>query len=221
MMISRTSRARGQRPVDVTREPGHHGWMDDPLGIHAALLESSDRASDKTSDEGGDPLPALRSLAGLRAHLDAVERQLIESARDRGNSWATIAEALGLASRQAAEQRLLRLSGERNRDPGPTRQQRGRQRVVDKTFGEDLARLRPAISAAARQLAIRPGWTQSQPLATLALSTLSIAETAAPGALYSLATQALLDLDAVTTEPPAAIRAARERLRTAITTATP
>ncbi len=195
------------------------GWT---IPRHPRGLARLERQSERQNERRSRRSTAGTAVTGrTRAHLDAVERQLIGVGPGSRNSWATIAEALGLASRQAAEQRLLRLSGERNRDPGPTRQQRGRQRVVDKAFGEDLARLRPTISAAARQLAIRPGWTQSQPLATLALSTLLVAETAAPGALYSLAIQALSDLDAVTTEPPAAIRAARERLRTAITAATP
>jgi hypothetical protein len=183
------------------------------LHEHAMLLEGV--------EEGDDPLPALRLLAGLRSHLDTVERQLIESARDHGDSWAKIADALGLASRQAAEQRLLRLAGPAGRDPSPERRRRTRQRSVDELHGAELAKLRPAVAAAARQLALHPQWTENEPRATLAHTTLSLAATAEPGPLFSLAAQALADLNTVPSGPPAAIRAALDRLRAATAAATP
>jgi hypothetical protein len=56
-----------------------------------------------------DLLDALRALRHLRARLDEWEPRLIAAARAAGVSWARLAPALGVASRQAAERRFLRL----------------------------------------------------------------------------------------------------------------
>ncbi|MCE7009811.1 HSP18 transcriptional regulator [Kibdelosporangium philippinense] len=55
-------------------------------------------------------LAALVVLRQLRDDLARWEPALITAARELGTSWAAIAPALGLASRQAAERRYLRLS---------------------------------------------------------------------------------------------------------------
>jgi hypothetical protein len=54
-------------------------------------------------------LAALILLRGLRDELATWEPQLIAAARDHGSSWAQLAPSLGVASRQAAERRYLRL----------------------------------------------------------------------------------------------------------------
>jgi hypothetical protein len=54
-------------------------------------------------------LSALAVVRQLREVLDAWEPELIEAARALGVSWASLAPALGVASRQAAERRYLRL----------------------------------------------------------------------------------------------------------------
>ncbi|MFS8095702.1 hypothetical protein LFM09_01060 [Lentzea alba] len=54
-------------------------------------------------------LAALVLLRELRAELAGWEPQLIAAARELGTSWADLAPALGVASRQAAERRYLRL----------------------------------------------------------------------------------------------------------------
>ncbi len=54
-------------------------------------------------------LEALGLLHELRAQLAEWEPQLIATARNLGSSWADLAPALGVASRQAAERRYLRL----------------------------------------------------------------------------------------------------------------
>lgn len=54
-------------------------------------------------------LAALAELHRLRDLLMAFEPELIGAARDHGVSWAALAEVLGVASRQAAERRYLRL----------------------------------------------------------------------------------------------------------------
>jgi hypothetical protein len=54
-------------------------------------------------------LAALTALRSVREQLGAWEPELIAAARAGGTSWAALAPALGVASRQAAERRFLRL----------------------------------------------------------------------------------------------------------------
>lgn len=61
---------------------------------------------------GSDPgvlAAGLRLLAPARAELDAIEAGLLFAARAAGMTWPQIAEALGLGSAQAAQQRLARV----------------------------------------------------------------------------------------------------------------
>src|ERR1700743_2923826 len=62
------------------------------------------------ADGGGAALlQALVMLRDLRAELSAWEPELITAAREAGVSWALLAPALGVTSRQAAERGYLRL----------------------------------------------------------------------------------------------------------------
>jgi hypothetical protein len=54
-------------------------------------------------------LAALEALRAVREQLGEWEPELIAVARAGGLSWAALAPALGVASRQAAERRFLRL----------------------------------------------------------------------------------------------------------------
>ncbi|MFI7120791.1 HSP18 transcriptional regulator [Amycolatopsis sp. NPDC049868] len=54
-------------------------------------------------------LAALAALKEVREQLAAWEPELIAAARAGGISWTALAPALGVASRQAAERRFLRL----------------------------------------------------------------------------------------------------------------
>lgn len=58
---------------------------------------------------GEDTLHALDALHRLRSLLLTWEPALIGAAREQGVSWARLAPALGVTSRQAAERRYLRL----------------------------------------------------------------------------------------------------------------
>ncbi|MFF0267645.1 hypothetical protein [Kribbella sp. NPDC004536] len=69
-------------------------------------------------------LAALTALHELRAYFDHWEPILIDAARDRGATWADIAPTLGVASRQAAERRYLRLKPHAGDQPGITRESR-------------------------------------------------------------------------------------------------
>ncbi|WP_328329282.1 MULTISPECIES: type III effector protein [unclassified Streptomyces] len=89
--------------------------------------------------EGGqasseEALAALLMLRELREQLAEWEPGLIEAARDAGTSWADLARPLGVASRQAAERRYLRV---RPGAPGATGEQRVQatrnRRAADRT----------------------------------------------------------------------------------------
>lgn len=78
-----------------------------------AAVEAAVAAGDHPDAEA-ELLRALHALRDLRASLDDWEPELIAAARARGVSWARLAPALGVASRQAAERRYLR-----SRTPDP------------------------------------------------------------------------------------------------------
>ncbi|MEU4094487.1 HSP18 transcriptional regulator [Streptomyces sp. NPDC026673] len=61
------------------------------------------------NDDAGQALASLMLLREVREQLAGWERGLIETARAAGASWADLASPLGVASRQAAERRYLRL----------------------------------------------------------------------------------------------------------------
>jgi len=67
------------------------------------------RAAAASPGDATQVLAALMLLRELRDELSGWEPQLIEAARALGTSWADLAPALGVASRQAAEKRYLRV----------------------------------------------------------------------------------------------------------------
>lgn len=86
----------------------------------AAALEAIDEAVRSAHATGADEpsgpesvleqaLSALLLLREVRERLAGWEPRLIETARESGASWAELAQPLGVASRQAAERRYLRL----------------------------------------------------------------------------------------------------------------
>jgi hypothetical protein len=86
-----------------------------------------DNDRDRVKREPVSSMDVLAALAELRVAQDklaAWEPLLIGAARDRGASWAAIAPALGLASRQAAERRYLRLNPHTTDPAGMTGEQR-------------------------------------------------------------------------------------------------
>lgn len=80
-------------------------------------------------------LAALLLLREVRDQLAGWESGLIEAARAAGSSWADLAHPLGVASRQAAERRYLRV---RPGKPGTTGEQRVQatrnRRAADRTL---------------------------------------------------------------------------------------
>ncbi|MFJ8076455.1 type III effector protein [Streptomyces sp. NPDC096176] len=100
-------------------------------------------------------LAALLLLREVRHQLADWETGLIEAARDAGASWADLAHPLGVASRQAAERRYLRLRPGVEGATGEERVQATRdRRAADRTVtawarsnAADLRRLAGQITA--------------------------------------------------------------------------
>lgn len=76
--------------------------------VHAAQTRA---AADQGEEQAGpdQALAALVLLRELRAELPGWEAGLVENAREAGATWADLAGPMGVASRQAAENRYLRL----------------------------------------------------------------------------------------------------------------
>ena len=100
---------------------------------------------------GYDPrkvLAALEVLRALRDELSDWEPQLIKAAREAGVSWAELAPTLGVASRQAAERRYLRLRDAAGSDNTAdqrvqeTRDRRAEDKAVTQWARENSASLR-------------------------------------------------------------------------------
>ncbi|HEX6247015.1 MAG TPA: hypothetical protein VFZ64_04030 [Nocardioidaceae bacterium] len=99
----------------------------DGAEAHAALdrvVGAVAHASGAGGEGQGDILDGLAALQELRAQLLLWEPTLIEAAREQGVSWARLAPALGVTTRQAAERRYLRLRP--SEAEGLTREQRVR-----------------------------------------------------------------------------------------------
>jgi hypothetical protein len=95
--------------------------------------------------ELADLLEALAQIRVLRDQLTQWEPRLIDAARADGASWAQLAPVLGVASRQAAERRYLRISPNTD-DPSMNGEQRVQaardQRATDRavaTWARDNA----------------------------------------------------------------------------------
>jgi hypothetical protein len=82
--------------------------MDDPSAARALALVQA-VLDDVRQGSSADVLTGLEVLRHLREEIAAWEPELITAARSQGASWARIAPALGVTSRQAAERRYLRL----------------------------------------------------------------------------------------------------------------
>jgi hypothetical protein len=156
-----------------------------------------------------DALQALRRIPAARARLDDEELALIDRARRAGSTWADIAAALGLASRQAAEQRRLRLA---------TSAGKARQQSLDSA---EIGALRAAAVELDRRLGADRRWDARFPRAELVRMTLQAALAAPAGGLFSLVSDAAADLSTCSATLPRPTRAAVDRLLAAWRAATP
>ena len=154
-------------------------------------------------------LSGLQAVPAARARLDASELELIDRARRDGATWGEIAAALGLGSRQAAEQRRLRLVA-------------ALQPAASDSYG--LERLQSAALELHRRVGADRRWDRRFTRAVLVRETLAAVPTATGGALFALASAVMADLDelAGAARPlPAPTAAAVDRLRSALAAASP
>jgi hypothetical protein len=159
-----------------------------------------------------DALASLREIPTERARLDTAELDLIDHARRGGATWADIAAALGLASRQAAEQRRLRLA---------TTVSRLRQQSLDDGVLASIAALRSAAVELDRRIGADRRWDARFPRAALVRMTLQAALTAPPSGLFSLVNDACSDLSACAAVLPRPTQGAVGRLLAALAAAKP
>jgi hypothetical protein len=118
----------------------------DPVYGIAEAVETA--RADPQALTAGEVLQALVELRRVREELAGWEPELIAAGRRLGISWAELAPALGVASRQAAERRYLRLrpseSSEQTAD-GRVRAERDRragERAVTEWARRNSASLR-------------------------------------------------------------------------------
>jgi hypothetical protein len=158
-------------------------------------------------------LTDLRAIPAARARLDAAELELIDRARRGGATWADIADALGLTSRQAAEQRRLRLASAASRPARPE---------LDHAHGESIAALRAAAAELHRRIGADRRWDRRFVRAPLVRETLAATPDAPAGSLFSLVVAVVDDLSPNSVAGlPGPTRAAVDRLRTALESAAP
>jgi hypothetical protein len=105
-LIQIVAHAVGTAPDTLAPQPGE---PPPPVGDTADTHRGPDAAPATADPPVDHVLAALSLLRWLGAELDTWEPQLIAAARERGASWADLAPALGVASRQAAERRYLRM----------------------------------------------------------------------------------------------------------------
>ena len=89
---------------------GQPPTQDDWERVRRAVAGSRQPAAPPDAAAEVEILAALELLHALRDQLTGWEPQLIEAARDHGVSWQRLASVLGVATRQAAERRFLRLA---------------------------------------------------------------------------------------------------------------
>ncbi|MFF3951374.1 HSP18 transcriptional regulator [Streptomyces sp. NPDC001902] len=140
-------------------EPRHAEDIDPvPRKAAATALSAIDRAlrearaayarpAPASADDAGQALASLMLLREVREQLAGWERGLIETARAAGASWADLAGPLGVASRQAAERRYLRLQPGAAGSTGEervkaTRDRRAADRIVTAWARDNAADLR-------------------------------------------------------------------------------
>lgn len=155
-------------------------------------------------------LEALRDIRAERARLDNEELTLIDRARRDGATWPEIAAALGLASRQAAEQRRHRLV------TAAERAARSRWQELDEGYGPTAPELRRRATELHRRIGADRRWDHRFTRAPLVRETLAAAPDAPAGALFDLVTAVLADLSAADLPVlPAPLRTAISHLREA------
>ncbi|MET8299960.1 hypothetical protein ACFYON_08410 [Micromonospora sp. NPDC005686] len=151
---------------------------------------------------------SLSEIAAARVALDDRELDLIDRARHDGATWAEIAQALDLGSRQAAEQRRQRLVAAR----------RARLTRLDPVASPEVPALRSAVTDLHRWIEADRAWDGRFPRAALARRTCALALDATTGPLHTLAANLAADLTGPGQALPGPARDAARRIATALST---
>ncbi|MCC9310576.1 hypothetical protein LN042_26490 [Kitasatospora sp. RB6PN24] len=136
-------------------------------------------------------LAALMLLREVRAELAGWEAGLVESARAAGATWADLAQPMGVASRQAAENRYLRLRPTRSTpqtESAPTgaervkavRDRRAAERAVTAWARANAADLRVVAAQLCALTGLAPGARPAQNAVHTALAAADAADLIAP-----------------------------------------
>ncbi|MGA5817735.1 type III effector protein [Kitasatospora sp. NPDC094028] len=145
--------------------------------VRTAQNPASRPAAAPDEQEGpAQALAALMLLRELRTQLAGWEAGLVESAREAGATWADLAQPMGVASRQAAENRYLRLKpAGGTTQPGTgaqrvkaVRDRRAADRTVTAWARDNAAELR-VLAAQITMTALAPGARPAQAALTAAL----------------------------------------------------
>ncbi len=155
-----------------------------------------------------DALDRLTGIPTARDRLDEAELDLIDQARQAGATWTQVADALGLSSRQAAEQRRQRLAAAR----------RSRRANLDLRWPPEVAALRALLDALQRWIDTDRRWETRFPRAALTRRTAAIALAAEPGGLHDLAQHVALDLAAAGPRLPIPVRTVARDLTAVLST---
>ncbi|MDG4797518.1 hypothetical protein [Micromonospora sp. WMMD1082] len=155
-----------------------------------------------------DALDRLTAIPAARARLDDSELDLIDRARQAGATWTQVADALGLGSRQAAEQRRQRLAAARG----------ARRTDADRHWPAEIAALRGLLADLRRWIDADRRWDGRFPRAALTRRTTQLALEAEPGGLYDLAARICADLAPPAPGLPAPVRATAHDLAAILST---
>ncbi|MEV6653732.1 type III effector protein [Streptomyces sp. NPDC051219] len=118
--------------------------------VHTAQQPQTGHHPEDGEASSEQALAALVLLRELREQLAGWEPGLIEAARTAGASWADLAHPLGVASRQAAERRYLRV---RPGAPGTTAEQRVQETRGRRAADRSVTAWARANAADLRQIA--------------------------------------------------------------------
>lgn len=186
---TRGAAADGPRPVEPVSflaAAAALAAIDD--AVRAARKPASPPPNAPDAQEGpGQALAALVLLRELRTELAGWEAGLVETAREAGATWADLARPMGVASRQAAENRYLRLKPAGGRTQAGTgaervkavRDRRAADRTVTAWARDNAAELR-VLAAQITVTALAPGARPAQAALTAALGTTDPADLMEP-----------------------------------------
>ncbi|RKE17270.1 hypothetical protein [Streptomyces sp. TLI_171] len=187
-----TDREAAAEPVTFLAAAAALAAIDD--AVRAARADSAGTGTGGAGDpQADDPAPALATLIllrELRAQLAGWEAGLVESARAAGATWADLARPMGVASRQAAENRYLRLrptgraADAEDRGTGAervkaVRDRRAAERAVTAWAREHAAELR-ILAARIAAAGLAPAARPAQSALTAALGTADAADLVEP-----------------------------------------